>query len=124
MWSEQILTQNHLIEQRMQPFLLVYLRHRRHLLAAVLLTKLAALGGLLLQARIHLDCIVRECPLGRLVLLFDLRAEVLRFGERLLDPALFVLDVLVVGDPGRLVVDRVHVLIDAGASALVRCFKS
>lgn len=93
------------------------------MLATILLIELATLGSLLLQTRIHLDRVVRECPLGRQVLLFNLGAEVLRFRDSLFNPPLLVLNVLVVGDPDRLIINRVHVLIDAGTGALVRCFK-
>lgn len=116
--SEQILTQEHLVEQRMQPVLLVDLGHRGHL--AILLV-LVILQRVLLNALVHSDGVAGERPLCRHVLLFDLRLVLLRLGAVHFYFSLFVLDVLVGGDPHRLIIDSVHVLIDTDSVCAALC---
>lgn len=123
MRSEQILTQYHLIEQRMQPLLLVDLRHRCHLLIVLLEAELLG-HGLLLNTLVHFNCVVGERSLSRHVLFLNLRTELLRVTHVLFDLALFVLYVLVVRHANGLIVHCVHVLSDARAvSTAVGCLE-
>lgn len=103
MRSEQILTQQHLIEQRMQPVLLVYLGHGGHL--AVLLLELV-LRGVLRNAFVDFDSVACEGSLGRLVLLLGLREVLLRLASIHLKFSLFFLVIR-----NRLIIDREHIIV-------------
>lgn len=112
MRSEQILTQDHLVEQRVQPLLLVDLGHRGHLLTILRRPELLR-QHLLLHDFVHFHCVVGESALCSHVLLFDLGTELLGVTLILVDFALLVLYILIMTHPYRLIIHGVHILVDA-----------
>jgi len=106
MWSEQILTQQHLIEKWMQPLPFVNLWDDLTIFFRTLI------WNWFLIAVVHFYCLVCECSFSRYVLIFNLRRALFWFWFfiLLLNFVLFILDVIVVGDTNCGVLDCVHIL--------------
>ena len=108
MRSEQILTQQHLIEKRMQPLPFINLVNN----LTIFFRMFIRIRFRIAIVHFHFYCKVCKCTFGRNVLLFNLRRVLFLFWFfiSLLNSVLFVLDVFVIGNANRGVLNCIHIL--------------
>ena len=106
MGSEQILTQQHLVEKRMQPLPFINLWDDLTIFFSLIIF------NRFLIAIVHFYCLVCKCAFSRYVLIFNLRRALFRFWFFifLLNSVLFVLDIVVVGNANCGVLNCIHIL--------------